>query len=374
MVEEFDIVSGEFEGNFFTHQKNVLTASEWNSAEKNHAIHLYRGELKNINKEIEYKPENYRNRESLLLHNVTNVQFHSKSISGENTSKIFDFEQLLIMDAEIKESWELNGKTYGIIRGTIIGKVRQLNSNFDARNPPPQNTSDFTKYTPDESNFKLPPQRQVTDIVRDGGGVLKGCFSNIWRFLLALMFLLFLLWMLRGCKDNNNVLNDCCAERDQLLIEYEELKKEKDSLEIKLSEMNDTIVDNGGIDDEDLQDEINQLSSRVYFKGNSDEILKYSDKQIDKIVQLISKSGNHEIEVRGFYNGNGGIVENLDFKRASRVKELLINKGIDPNVISAIGKGQSFIDDEDDLDDIVIEGETVKWNRNMRVEIKIIKY
>jgi outer membrane protein OmpA-like peptidoglycan-associated protein len=297
-----------------------------------------------------------------------------KSISGENTSKIFDFEQLLIRDAEIKDSWELNGKTYGIIRGKVIGKVRQLNSNFDARNPPPQTTSEYTKYTPDESSFILPPQRQVTDIVRDGGGVLKGCFSNIWRFLLALMFLLFLLWMLRGCIDNNDNSSDCCAERDQLLIENEELKKQKDSLEIKLSEMNDSIGNNGGFDDEELQDEINKLSSRVYFKGNSDEILKYSDKHIDKIVELISKSGNLEIEVRGFYNGNGGVVENLDFKRASRVKELLINKGINQNIISAIGKGQSFIDGVDDLDEIVIDGETVKWNRNMRVEIKIIKY
>ena len=50
MRESFDIVSGDFEGNFYTHQRSILTTADWNSGLNDHEIHLYRGELKNISK------------------------------------------------------------------------------------------------------------------------------------------------------------------------------------------------------------------------------------------------------------------------------------------------------------------------------------
>lgn len=369
MSEEFDIVSGEFEGNFFTQQKSVLTTSEWNALKKEHAINLYRGELKNISKETVYEPEEFRNRESILLHNVTNVQFHSKNSAGENTSKIYDFEQLLIRDAEIKDSWELNGKTYGIITGKIIGKVQKRNSNFDASNPPPQNDTEIPKLKPEQRFNNTPPSRQeITDYVRRGGGYLTGCLSNIWRLLFALILLIILLWLLRGCVGDYLNSEGCCSERDRLEFENEDLKRRLDSLEQAFIHIQDSLELNK------IQEEIDNLSSKVYFKGNSDEILKYSEIQINKIVDIITQSGNLELEIRGYHNGSINVFEDLDLKRATKVKEMLIDKGISSNLINAIAMGQSYLDDEHYLEEIIINGELVKWNRNMRVEIKIIKY
>jgi hypothetical protein len=237
MVEEFDIVSGEFEGNFFTQQKSVLTTSEWNALKKEHDINLYRGELKNISKETVYEPEEFRNRESLLLHNVTNVQFHSKNSAGENTSKIYDFEQLLIRDAEIKDSWELNGKTYGIITGKIIGKVQKRNSNFDASNPPSQNDNEIPKVKPEQRFNNPPPSRQeINDYVRRGGGYLTGCLSNIWRLLFALILLIILFWLLKGCIGDYSKSEDCCLEKDKLESENEDLKRKLSRVKTKLEE------------------------------------------------------------------------------------------------------------------------------------------
>jgi len=130
MKDKFDIVSGDFEGNFYTHQKAVLSASE-STIDKKHDIHLYRGELRNIKNENEYNPEQLRNRESYLLHNVTNVQFHLEKDATGNNNRIYNFEQILLRDAVIKESWELNGKTYGIITGKLLGKVKdEVSKNF----------------------------------------------------------------------------------------------------------------------------------------------------------------------------------------------------------------------------------------------------
>jgi hypothetical protein len=242
MKGEFDIVSGDFEGNFFTHQKSVLTATEWSAADKNHAIHLYRGELTNVLKENDYKPEEYRNRESLLLHNVTNIQFNLKNNAGENQSKIFDFEQVLVRDAQIKESWELNGKTYGIIKGKIIGKVLQRSSNFDASNPPPPNPSEIPKIPPDDRSFSNPPiKNEITDFIHRGGGCLKGCFSNIWRLLLALLLLLLFFFLFRGCLGKIDATKDCCSERDILKSENQDLKEKLNRCDSNLIEKNNRL-------------------------------------------------------------------------------------------------------------------------------------
>jgi outer membrane protein OmpA-like peptidoglycan-associated protein len=52
----------------------------------------------------------------------------------------------------------------------------------------------------------------------------------------------------------------------------------------------------------------------------------------------------------------------------------LIENGVDSNSLSAVGKGESKIDARDDYQEIEIDGDVFKWNRNMRVEIKVIKY
>jgi outer membrane protein OmpA-like peptidoglycan-associated protein len=405
MKDKFDIVSGDFEGNFYTHQKTILTISEFNSAEEKHDVHLYRGELRNVKNENEYNPEQLRNRESYLLHNVTNVQFHlEKDAAGNNNNRIYNFEQLLLRDAVIKESWELNGKTYGIITGKLLGKLKDEVKPPDPSNPqdpikpppiipkpikPTQNPVGGGNGTNDPNRFwnnwgrPTNPSNPVgpagnAGCLNVGNGCLtlgSGCLSNIWRMLLALMLLLFMLWFLKGCWDKKEVSQNCCIERDSLVIENNKLLKEIDSISRINEDSNDSIKK------ADIQEELDKLSSKVYFYGGTTKIRKFSEEQLNKIVEILQKNRTLEVEVRGFYNGDGGqyFKDNnitTDVARAQHIKNILVARGVKENLVSAVGMGESKLDlsNEELMQKIEIDGEEFKWNRNMRVEIKIVKY
>ena len=64
----------------------------------------------------------------------------------------------------------------------------------------------------------------------------------------------------------------------------------------------------------------------------------------------------------------------IDKARALTVKQMLVNKGIDSNLISVKGMGESTEVPSNELNIINVDGEEFEWNLNMRVEIKIIKY
>jgi outer membrane protein OmpA-like peptidoglycan-associated protein len=309
-----------------------------------------------------------RNRDSFLLHNVTNVQFHlEKDSAGSNNNQIYNFEQILLRDAVIKESWELNGKTYGIITGKLLGKVKD-----EVKPPDPTNPQEPTKPPPIISN---PHNIQNGNLgcLNIGNGcmpssgcisTITGSLSRIWRLLLALMLFFFLLWLFKSCLNKKEVSENCCGDRSRLETENRRLQHELDSIKT-----------------EGTQKEINELSSKVYFYGGTVKIRKFSEDQLNKIVDILKKNNTLKIQVRGFYNGNGTPINvkeygaTIDLARAEYIREILIKKGVDENLVSAVGMGESTLDpsDEDSMQMIEVDGEVFKWNRNMRVEIKIVK-
>ena len=377
MNDSFDIVSGVFEGNFYTHQKSILTTSEFNLADKNHDIHLYRGELWHTKVEENYNPNLQKSRNSFLLHNVTNVQFHFENEEKENKPKrVFNFEQLLLHDVQIKESWELNGKTYGIITGKLIGKVKD-----EIKNPDPSNPSEPPKPPPIISNpFKDPIERWFKPNLPDNPSnnlgcfnLRNGCLSKLLKLILALLLLLLIFWFIRGCNSSDFTPNDCCKERDSLRLENQIIKNQLDSLLHLKSDVNDSV------NKDVIQDELDLLSSKVYFYGGTTKIRHFSNKQLNKIVNLLQRNKNLKVQVRGYYNGDGNSIHEefnttIDVARAESIKKILIKKGVNRNNISAIGMGRSTIDDDNSYKKIIVDGEEFQWNRNMRVEIKIIKY
>jgi outer membrane protein OmpA-like peptidoglycan-associated protein len=406
MKDEFDIVSGSFEGNFFTHQSHILTTSEWNSVQKNHQIHLYRGELKNIKVEESLNIEDNKNRESLILYNVTNVQFHlGANENGENINKIFDFELVIIKDALIKESWDLNNKTYGIVTGKLIGKVKQKKSEpidsvkkiiltdtpkTTAANSTFNRLKDFDlKKIIEPSTFIIDPNWKNTSYGCVNPGCINpgcinpgclnkgcinfgGCLSNIWRILTALLLLIFLLWLLKGCLRKTNSEDDCSVRNEMLSNENNQLKNELDSLNKIQNEKNEDLKK------DKIQNKLNELSSRVYFYGGTTKIRKFSEKQLTQIVDILRTNKKLEVQIIGYYNGSGAPNKidgkTIDAARAETIKSILVEKGVEPSRISTIGKGQSKIDPEEFYNKIKIEDETFEWNRNMRVEVKIIKF
>jgi len=393
MKDKFDVVSGDFEGNFYTHQKSVLSASE-STIDKKHDIYLYRGELRNIKNENEYKPEQLRNRESYLLHNVTNVQFHLEKDATGNKNRICNFEQILLRDAVIKESWELNGKTYGIISGKLLGKVKEEVKPTDPKTPDPPvappdpigkpNPDPVRTPNPDNNGNNgggdngggwrkyVPPIINPNPVGGNNGGCLNigngcmpasgcfsffsGCLTNIWRLLLALLLLLFILWFLKGCWDKKEARENCCSERD--------------SLRDRLTELKDSLVNT------DIQNELDKLSSKIYFFGDSTGIRKINHSKINQIVNILNKHKNLNVTINGYMNSltsNNNHINNLDYERAKSVEMLLIEKGIEKSRLTSRGMGHKNIVPIDLYDSIFDEtsNKYLKFNKNMRVELKI---
>jgi len=388
MNDKFDIVSGNFRGYFYTNQKTALASGEKIPEGKMHEIHLYQGELNDVVKESEYKPETLRNRESLVLHNVTNVQFHLNS-AAESKKQIYNFEQLLLNNPVVENSWELNGKTYGIVSGNLLGKVKELSSIVGPINPPPNPNP------PINPNPLINPNPTPNPINNGGNGggnnnggngenkkgclaaplaLLSGCLANIWRILLFLFLLGLLFWLFKNFMGGKEINKDCCGALDSLKTENNRLKIRFDSIQ----KLNDNLADSIG--KENIQEELDELSSKVYFYGGTVKIRKFSDEQLNKIVKVLQKNKNLEVEVRGFYNGSSlpSYIEefnaSIDVARAQKIRGLLIEKGVNEGLVSAVGMGRSTIDDENVTNTVNIDGDAFQWNRNMRVEIKIVKY
>lgn len=392
MDKSVKYVSGKFIGNFFTHQKSPISIGEKIPDSELHHVHLYKGDLTEATSIDSFTPEEHLNREGMLLHNVTNVQIHLLEEVNQD-KKIYDFDQLVLKNVKVESSWEQNGKTYGILKGELVGKIKKISTVSVSDNddglipPPPPNVGNTVIPTPpiisDDSGWNkyIPPV--ITDNSRNGG-----CLSSIWDILKWLLLLLFILFLLKQCKscnnDNNPIIDDVCnTKSDSLTKENEKNKREIDSLKNLIIDR-DSLC-NVNLEREKLQWEIDNLSSEIYFYGGTTKIRKYSEKQIDKIVEILNKNNQLEIEILGFHNGkdtnplfysefNEKIT--IDKARALTVKQMLVDKGIDGKLIAVNGMGESKIDPsgEDSMETMNIDGEIFKYNANMRVEIQIVKY
>ena len=123
---------------------------------------------------------------------------------------------------------------------------------------------------------------------------------------------------------------------------------------------------------ESIQVKLDTLSSNIFFWGGETRIKEYSEKDIDSIVNILNTYQTIRVEILGWHNTaklNPGS-ENLDLRRANAVKDMLASKGISKDRMTTEGKGESKIVPTD------IYGKNEHgdlYNKNMRVDIKIIK-
>jgi outer membrane protein OmpA-like peptidoglycan-associated protein len=381
-------VSGNFEGNFFTYQKSVLSVGEKIPDGGLHNVHVYKGELTEVIEFEEFKPEEHLNRDGMLLHNVTNIQITPGENSKEKEKKIYDFDQLVIKNVEVVNSWEADNKTYGILKGELVGKVKKISAvpvSHDNNSPiPPPPIGGGPIQPPPVGGDNTGWNKYVPPIITNNGN--DGCFSSIWRILKWLLLLLLILFLLKQCKgcgknnDNDSSDTDCYVLADSLTKENKRQQSEIDSLN-NIIFYKDSIC-NSNIERERLQCEIDNLSSEIYFYIGSTKIREYSENKINKIVELLNNNSEVELEILGYHNGSPPMPEyhgfnekmTIDKARALTVKQMLVNKGIDINLITAKGMGESTEVPSGDLNKINIDGEEILWNLNMRVEIKIVKY
>jgi len=119
---------------------------------------------------------------------------------------------------------------------------------------------------------------------------------------------------------------------------------------------------------EAIQIKLDTLSSNIFFYGNETRIKEYSQKDIDSIVNILNTYQTITVLIQGWHNGPSS--ERIDVKRANVVKDMLSSKGIDKMRMTAEGKGESKIVPTDVYGKNE-HGDT--FNKNMRVDIKIIK-
>jgi len=142
-------------------------------------------------------------------------------------------------------------------------------------------------------------------------------------------------------------------------------------LELLVDEPVDASMKSEEEEKEEIQLKLDELSSNIFFYGSSTRIREYSDEDINKIVDILNKYQNIRVLIQGWHNtptlGPGN--ELLDLRRAESVRDMLVSKGISKDRMTVEGKGEST----------VVPTHTTKnefgddWNKNMRVDIKIVE-
>jgi outer membrane protein OmpA-like peptidoglycan-associated protein len=105
----------------------------------------------------------------------------------------------------------------------------------------------------------------------------------------------------------------------------------------------------------------------VQFKTNDTELLEGSYKDIDALIEYLKKNNQMESEIIGHTDNVGDPNFNIDLsqKRAEKIRDYMISKGISAEKIKAIGKG----DTEPKTSNDSPEGRMM----NRRVEVKLKK-
>lgn len=337
--DQLKYVSGEFEGYFYTHQKVPMGEMERLPGGKTHEVHIYRGELNNHKKLEEYNPNEHLNRDGLLLHNVTNVQINDDNSSEK---RIYNFDQLVLKNVQVEQSWELGGKTYGIIKGTLVGKIKD--STISGPNNSPENIPPppIPPKEPEKKWWKkVPPIVGGTNPYPPiGGSNRRGCLSWFWDIIKWLLFILLLILLWKCCKSCNKVSTGadpsivdsaCITTKDSLLHVIDSLLSQLQKEEERSDSLSDELIERvdsaGGkvgaitislmwntIDDVDLKLEL-PSGKDIWFKKRKDEstgglldkdsnrpFSELTDRPIENIYINNPERGRYRVKINWFQN------------------------------------------------------------------------
>ena len=214
----FLFVQGAFSGNYFTDQGSTLVEGHPMPGPDKHHVRLYRGELHDLVPLKEFNPENHLNRDALYLYNATNIQLHPGNKKYIHEKIVFDFEQVIIKNARVRDSWEIDGKTYGIVEGEFYGKLKVPSAAPDPTKPP--SPGPIIPPSPDPEPDNTPVSNRF-----------RGCLGKLWDILKWLFLLLLLALLLKncnpsGCKMGMNNCEDCQEELVRLQQQIDSLKGE----------------------------------------------------------------------------------------------------------------------------------------------------
>ena len=83
-------------------------------------------------------------------------------------------------------------------------------------------------------------------------------------------------------------------------------------------------------------------SFTLYFLEGTTEMTAESVPVVDELRAEIAKRPGAEVQVTGHTDTVGGDADNdtLSLKRAEEIRSLLVSKGFDPSIMSAVGRGE----------------------------------
>ena len=104
---------------------------------------------------------------------------------------------------------------------------------------------------------------------------------------------------------------------------------------------------------------------KLYFDLASDNLTPESSQMLDTVLDEVATRAAAEVIVTGHSDTVGTLETNeaLSLRRAERVREMIIARGVDGRLVTAIGRGKSELEVE--------TGEDVEEVRNRRVEITV---
>jgi outer membrane protein OmpA-like peptidoglycan-associated protein len=116
---------------------------------------------------------------------------------------------------------------------------------------------------------------------------------------------------------------------------------------------------------------LDERSSKLYFLGDVTTLRDVSRPHIVEIARILRENPSVRVRITGFINADR--LPSLDRRRAEEVKELLAAQGVEEERMEAIGGGVSTAFPANVYETAVdADGSEYRYNRNMRVEIKLV--
>jgi outer membrane protein OmpA-like peptidoglycan-associated protein len=352
-----------------TNQEVILGLSESFPKELEHKVQVYQGALENSTFEEVFSPENHRILKSFELTNVPNVSISGNENAPFPNKRVYTFKKLIIIDPKIIRIFEMKGKTYGELEGKAYG-ITEKKPQINKLDPPPIDADTGGKGDGNAGNntgsvgstdFKEASEIGQS-LNRAKTGCLKtlnGCWTNLWKIILAILCILFLWLLVKSCDEmakDDGVCDRRMRNKKRLVLE----KQMRDSLQ--------------RIYDKNVAKTLANIKN-IYFYQNSTDIHEYSlgsKGSFNRLIELIQTCNDKSFEIIGHHSG--ATIENssLDSLRANLVRDKFIENGIKPEHLTLVYKGSKEAKYDKKLNDFLLTDYTTRrYNRNMRVEIKL---
>lgn len=359
MSREF-VILGSFKGRFKTNQAADLGLSEAFPKDLSHKVQLYSGSLDDTDFKEEFAPDEYRKLTSFLFINVPNIKVIGNSKAPFPDERVYTFTQLLLIDPKITRVYTLKGLTYGELEGKAYGKTSK-NPHIDKADPSPiEKKEKIIEPFNDESELG----KTINSVQTGCMNGFTGCLANFWKILIWILFILFLLWLIKSC--NEIAQDDGSCDR---LEKHKFLLKEQQRVQDSLKR----------VYEENIRENLANIRN-VYFYQNSIDFHEYSYNESEnkgnliRLTRLLSVCTDKRFQIIGHHSGK--TIEGkpkLDSLRAIAVKKYFIEHGIKASRLTIVAKADSAAYFSKALSNYMLNDYSVKkFNRNMRVTVRLL--